>query len=323
LTHALRPIVALAILAAALAWPIAHAGAGGVDGPTALAGSADSVWVADTSGDVRLLDAGNRVVRATVHVGGYPDALAVDRRSVWVSTLEPNALVRISRATNRRVGAPISLGNGQPLHIADGGGTLWVVDQGDDRVWRFDARNGHAQGSTVVSPEPWLGAVVAADASGAWVASYPSTAASTLVRLDPRGRVVARRRVPRIEIVALAIAGDTLLAVGGSDGKLLRLDARTGAPTSPALAVGRGPIALAVGAGTVWISSLGEHRAIREIGLRSSRTLVGPVRAPGRAARADDLAVAGGYLWATNAYGILSRLDARTGSLRGPPIRVP
>jgi DNA-binding beta-propeller fold protein YncE len=311
------------VLATLLALPRASVVAGGVPGPTALAGSGADVWIADTSGRVRRLDARTRRPIAVADVAGYPEAIAADARSVFVATIQPGSIVRLSRATNRRVGAPIDVGNSQPLRLAIGGHTLWVADEGDDRVWRVDAPTGRIEGSTVVSPDEWEQVTLAADAAGAWVAFSASSSASTLVRLDVRGRIRVRRRVPRLQISALALDGGTLVAIGGTAGRLLRLDARTGVPTARAVGVGRDPIALALGSGTVWVSSLDQPRALRELDLRTGRVLVGPVRAPGRAGRADDLALAGGVLWVTNAYGIVSRIDLRTGEPRGRPLRVP
>jgi DNA-binding beta-propeller fold protein YncE len=306
-----------------LALPAGPALGGGVPGPTALAASGHDVWVADTSGRVRRLDARTRRPIAVADVAGYPEAIAVDARSVFVATIQPGSIVRLSRATNRRVGAPIEAGTSQPLRLAIGGHTLWVADEGDDRVWRVDARTGRIEGSTVVSPDAWEHITLAADAAGAWVAFSTSSSTSTLVRLGARGRIRVRRRVPRFQISALALGGGTLVAIGGTAGRLLRLDARTGVPTARAVGVGRDPIALALGSGTVWVSSLDQPRALRELDLRTGRVLVGPVRAPGRAGRADDLALAGGVLWATNAYGIVSRIDTRTGAVAGSPLRVP
>jgi len=87
--------------------------------------------------------------------------------------------------------------------------------------------------------------------------------------------------------------------------------------------VGRDPIALTIGLGGVWVSDLGERLALRRIDVNTGRTTAGPFRAPGRSGRADSLAVAGRRVWTTNAYGIASRIDPKTGSRAGRPIRIP
>ena len=300
----------------------APAAGGGVAGPTALAASGRSLWVADSSGTLRRLDARTGALVASIRLVGYPGALAVDRRSVWAGTIQPGLIVRISRRTNRPVGAPIDPGGGTPLRLAAGANTLWVVNEGDDRVWRVDARTGATIGSTAVAAAPWQSAAVAADVRGAWVASTGSGGA-TLVRLDARGRIVARRRLPRLDVDALAISGSTLLAVAGPTGTLLRLRFSSGAQAAPPVAVGRDPTGLAVDGGRVWVSSLGPANGLREVDILSGRTVAGPRRAPGRMGRADDIVLAGGALWASNAYGIVSRLDPHTGAPAGRPLRVP
>jgi outer membrane protein assembly factor BamB len=298
---------------------------GGVEGPTALSGDARSVWIADSAGQVRRVDARTRKLRFLANVGGYPDSLALGAGTLWVSVVQgfDCSVVRLSRTTGRRIGHATYVGNGQPLRLAVGSRTVFLVNAGDRLVWRINARSGRVEGATAVAAEPWESATVTADARGAWIAYYSSPAGSVLLRLDRRGDVVERRRIPHVEIVALAIDRGLLLAVGGEGGKLFRLDARTGRPRAPTVLIGRDPIALTVGLGGVWVSDLGEQLALRRIDVASGRVTAGPYRAPGRAGRADDIAIAGGSLWATNAYGITSQIDWATGrSVRGP-IRTP
>jgi hypothetical protein len=313
----------LAALAAGAAAIPAPAVSGGVAGPTALVASGASVWVADTSGTVRRLDAHTGALAASTRVPGYPSSLAADRRSIWVATVQPGVIVRISRRTNRRVGPPIDPGGGAPVRLAVGGNTLWVVNEGDDRIWRVDAHSNRTIGSTVVSPAPWLSATVAADARGAWVAYSTADRSSTLVRLDAGGHIAARRTIAEPDVGTLAIRADTLLALAGTPPALLRLRWTSGTAQAPAIAVDRDPTGLALDGDRAWVSSLGPAHGLRELDLASGRTIAGPRRAPGRAGRADDIALAGGVLWATNAYGIVSRLDPRTGARRGRPLRVP
>ncbi len=317
-----RHRICLGLVALAATAVPAPATAGGVAGPTALAASGASVWIADTSGTVRRLDAHTGAPIASTRMLGYPESLAVDRRSIWVATVQPGVIVRISRRTNRLVGAPIDPGGGVPLRLAAGPDTLWVVNEGDDRVWRVDPRTGTTVGSTVVSADDWLSATVAADARGAWVAYMGADGTSALVRLDAHGRVAARRSIAQLEVAALAIHGDLLLAVA-APGTLLRLRSTSGAAAAPAIAVDRDPTGLALDGDRVWVSSLGPAHGLQEIDLASGRTVAGPRRAPGRAGRADDIALAGGVLWASNAYGIVSRLDLRTGAALGRSLRVP
>jgi virginiamycin B lyase len=182
--------------------------------------------------------------------------------------------------------------------------------------------------------------------------------ASLVVALDWRtGGVLVRRRLPGL-VGPLAQDGKYLWALQTRPGALLRLDARTLAPTAAPLGLSRGrTLGLAVGSRYVWVTAAdaGEvlridptTRAIRR--LRVGGFPAGVVVAGGSVWFADRqrgtvvrleprtlqaigepvnvgsdaswLAAAGGYVFTGNAdRGTVTRIDARSGKHVGPPIR--
>jgi len=176
----MRALAAIAALSAFAAYPATPSEAGGVEGPTALVGDAHSVWLADTAGQVRRLDARNGTRRFLVDVGGYPNSLALGVGTLWVATADGagGSIIRLSPATGRRIGPALHVGSGRPLELAVGDQAAWLVNAGDQRVWRINARTGRVEGATLVSAEPWESATVVADRRGSPTTRRPPRACS-------------------------------------------------------------------------------------------------------------------------------------------------
>jgi streptogramin lyase/predicted Ser/Thr protein kinase len=112
-------------------------------------------------------------------------------------------------------------------------------------------------------------------------------------------------------------AGSVWVANTGEE-TVSRIDPRSSKPVGPAIAVGEDPGAVAVGAGSVWVANFGDGTVTR-IDPRSNRPVGRPI-AVGRGP--TDLVVGRGRVWvATEVEGVVT-IDARTGRLRGAPIRV-
>jgi YVTN family beta-propeller protein len=73
---------------------------------------------------VRRIDPATGRTRRVIAVGHLPFAVAVDQRSVWVTSQCAGTVSRIDPATNRVVGT-IELGY-HPQNLAVGGGFAWV-----------------------------------------------------------------------------------------------------------------------------------------------------------------------------------------------------
>lgn len=155
---------------------------------------------------------------------------------------------------------------------------------------------------------------VAVGAGSVWTADAED---ATVTRIDP----VARKRVGApIEVAR----GPRLLAAGGdaawvasAAGTVQRLPANGGQAGRPARVTD--PTGLAIGSGSVWVSS-GAANAVVRLDGATGRATGAPIpvgRDPG------DVAVLGSNVWVANTGdGTLSRLDASTGKTDGPPVKL-
>jgi streptogramin lyase len=87
-----------------------------------------SVWAVDGTGTVYRIDPEKNKVAQTYPTRVKATDMAVGEGAVWVLSRFEAALVRVDLATGK-VSAPIRVG-GDPLSIASGGGSVWVVRTG-------------------------------------------------------------------------------------------------------------------------------------------------------------------------------------------------
>jgi DNA-binding beta-propeller fold protein YncE len=182
------------------------------------------------------------------------------------SLLNGNALARIDPRTNtvdRVIDVP-----SDPAALARWGQTLWVYSSGAHLVTEVDARTGrflHTTPVSVTPPDllrPVVGAVLAADAYGAW-----------LVGIDPQGRsmlTLVRRGggqhsypLPgNPEAVATGLRAVWVIDHGARADRLLRLDPATGTITGQARLPARVD-SLTVAFGYVWLVNSSTARLYR------------------------------------------------------------
>jgi hypothetical protein len=229
-----------------------------------MVAGAGALWVVGSDEVIRV-DPGTDSVRARIPVaatGSGPAAVAAGAGAVWVPVAVPAALWRIDPGSNK-VKERIPLGG--PLQgsisVSAAGDTVWVACCGEaqagfptssGRLLRVDP---HRRRVVADIPLPANPAAVAADATGAWVATA-----------DGRVLLVSRKRN---RVVAAIDAGGPLgfsqtIAVGPSgvwladpfDEQVVRIDPRTRRVMAriPAGAV----TTLAVTGDAVWgLSSIG------------------------------------------------------------------
>jgi hypothetical protein len=163
-----------------------------------MVAGAGGLWVVQ-SGEVTRIDPGTDSVTARIRVavtGSGPAAVAVGAGAVWVPVAVPAALWAIDPRTNRVTGR-IPLGG--PLRgsisASVAGDTVWVACCGETAAG-FPASSGrllrvdpHHRRVVADIPLPASPAAVAADATGAWVATANG---QVLLVSRKRNRVVAR-----------------------------------------------------------------------------------------------------------------------------------
>ena len=169
------------------------------------------------AGTVTRIDPATGTVVAVIEVGGYPQGLAVGFRAVWVAS-----------------GNPPSGVNGA--------------------VTRVDPRTNEA---VAVIPVPDVPEYVAAGAGAVWVTAETGT----IRRIEPGTNALLD---PPIEV---AETGRTLVAVGedtvwalvmsGPDslGTAVEVDPRTEEVVGEPVELGKGPLGMAFGAGTLWVAN--------------------------------------------------------------------
>ena len=251
-------------------------------------------------------------VGATVeHVGFRPRGIAVTHGDLWVISAERGRLARIDAATLQRHGTQPLIGRGA-VSIAAHGRSVWVAASRQDRVMEIDSGTGRVRRPLPVPVTPIL---VAAGASGLWVAGHrPAPAPDVLFHFDRAGRLLAKTDV-RDDITALEVAGGRIWVAHSGVPRLLGFDARLRVRERTWL----DDVAtdLAYGGGSVW-ASVTAADSVARYDVRSGQTVTTRV-----ARRPAGLAVAGGRVFvASNTDHTVVVLDPDTGGRVGDPLPV-
>jgi hypothetical protein len=280
------------------------------------------------------------VGRTLQPVGFRPRGIAVANGELWVISAARANLARIDAGTLKPIGLQTRVGHGA-RSIAAHGFVVWVAVGPQGEVLKVDAASGRVVRRVALpAPErPW---VVAADASGLWVAGRLDNANDVLLHYDARGRLI-RKHALADDITALTLgrgrvwAGTSnalvvsfttqlrdrsayrlnvpaeVLTYGAgyvwasvtTENAVSRLDPRTpGIVTTTA--AGHTPMGLAVAHGNVFVASNTDHRLVR-LAPRTNDPIGRPMRVPH-----NPFAVAAGegHVWVTGtADNTLTRID--------------
>ena len=214
--------------------------------PAAIAGSSDSLWLADPNeGVVSRVDLSARAVVDRVPLGGDPGGVAIGGGSVWV--LGARSVTRIDPATGA-VTQTIGLGGASAAALAYGEGGLWVGDTTDDTLIQLDPVTGAVRRTVAVDLRP---TALAIGAGAIWAADYDG---HSVAEVDPRsGRTVARVNVGKGP-AALAVGSRSIWVASALDSTVSRIDPIRGSVVAT-IAVGSGPTALAVAGDSVWVAN--------------------------------------------------------------------
>jgi YVTN family beta-propeller protein len=269
------------------------------DSPAGVGLENGSAWVANEGdGTVTRVDLGTRRVRgAPIRVGKNPRAVATAGGSVWVANFGGGSVTRID-ARSGRVVQTVPVGQG-PLDIAVGQTSVWVSTQ-EARIVRIDARSGG-----VVEPDIGVKAVGALDLGRGrlWIADRNDGTlrnyfinskllsdalllgdAPTDIAVGPQyvWAAVADEGVIRRQALAGGAAGQRDIETGGrpevltvsragvwvadSEREQLYLISRkTGRQVGAPIKVDEDPAGVAVGKGSVWVTSAVGDRVQRVV----------------------------------------------------------
>jgi YVTN family beta-propeller protein len=138
-----------------------------------------------------------------------------------------------------------------------------------------------------------------------WVALAGHTIAY-VGRIDPASNRVTANGYPNGRPTAIAVDGDVWITNGEDSSTISRVHPRTAIEVQT-INVGRRPIAIAVGAGAVWVANAADDTVSRVDPAASSSATIPVGDEP------SALAVGGGAVWVANAGdGTISRVDPRT-----------
>jgi len=245
----------------------------------------------------------NNVVRFAP-VGTGPGAVAFGFGSLWVANLDEQTVSRIdpgSLRTLRNVTPP-----GPPTGLAAGAGAVWVAESNPDRSAvsvnaidpQFNSVGPTKQLGNLVPGGP---GAVATQGNSVWVA--PSS--GLLTRLESatgRGHPLDPESGP----AAIAVGGDGAIWLTDTEAdNVTRVDP-TGLLTT--IAVGNGPIGIAVDEGGVWVADSLDDKLVRiDPGTQSVTDSVPVGRSPA------GVGIGAGSVWVANSGdGTVTRIDPRT-----------
>jgi len=260
---------------------------------------------------------------AGVQVMGRTDAASVafDAAGGWLADDHAGTVRHFDPSSGATVGRTLHLG-GRPISVTAGFGRVWVADLSGSRVWEIDPTTGRTVGAPIAVPEGPVS--VAAGDGGVWVASLLS---GTVCVIDPRtGAVQASATLPDGAVrIAVGPAG---VWVSGQTHSLTRVDER---PDGTALrwrtvAVGRGPLGVGVGDGSVWVANVqsGTVSRVDPATVRVTATYSVGTAGGGVPANPETVAVWRGRVWvADGQQGEVVALDPATGHQVGAPVPLP
>ena len=230
--------------------PLPHAGS------MAVAGGV--VWVHAAGTVARIDPATNAVVGKPLRVPADAEAIAVGKGALWAARVAPgdlgaagkDAVTRTDLATGRTV-ATVTVRRA-PLDLAATPGAVWVTNSGGggDSVARIDPETNRLAGrpvTTGASPQS-----LAVGGGSLWVANHD---ARTVTRIDQAsGKVVADIPVPS-EPHRVAYGVGAVWVGNWHTNSVSRIDPETNRVVGSPIPVGFHAGNLAVGTGSVWVTS--------------------------------------------------------------------
>jgi YVTN family beta-propeller protein len=256
--------------------------------------------------------ASNKLV-ADIHVGVGPEAVVAGPNAVWVANTQDDTVSRIDPKTRRLVGGAIHVAD-HPTDLAVGGDAVWVALGPLTAVTRITAEN------VALKPIPALGEGAACGSSPASVAFgggfvWYACESADLGRVDPRAGtgteigydagILESASAVEPAFMDVAFGLDRLWLVNRSANAVTELEESRAVRT---ITVGPGPVAIAVGQGSLWVACFDDDTVWR-IDIPGPGQPATPTSIPVGDGPAD-VAVGEGGVWVVNRNdGTVSRID--------------
>ena len=267
--------------------------------PVAVAVGAERIWVAGRDSDrITALDrSGERPLGRGRNIEN-PRALALGFGYLWA--VGRDGLFRLDLETGEPKGTvPLA----DPSDVAVDRDHVWVLDRGDQpRVLQVDPASLRVTGQGFVGDDPRS---LAVGAGSLWVTN---TADGSISQVDPEtARVLGNPLDVGGRPTNVAAGGGRVWVVDNFGGRLIPIDPVTGGEprTGAAIATAPHPRGIAIGFGSVWLSS-GDEGTVARYDLDGG----GPTATVEVGADPADVDIGGGAVWtADQGADTVSRID--------------
>ena len=247
-------------------------------------------------------------------------SVAFDDSGGWAADDRDATVRHFDPGSGQFIGRAIPVGQ-RPIAVATGYGRVWVADTSGSQVFAIDPARGKVVGSPTAVPQGPVS--VAVGDGGVWVASL---LAGTVTLLDPHTRQVKATAALPDGAVRLII-GPNGVWVSGQTDTLTRVDPR---PEGLSLRwrtvrVGKGPIGVTSGAGSVWVANVqsGTVSRVDPAAVRVTATFQAGTTGAGTPSNPEFVAVWQDKLWvADGQQGVVIALDPSTGHATGAPVQL-
>jgi YVTN family beta-propeller protein len=247
-------------------------------------------------------------------------SVAFDATGGWLADDHTGSVRHFDPSSGQLLGPAIPAGQ-RPISIATGYGRVWVADTSGSQVFAVDPSRAKAVGTPTAVPQGPVS--LAVGDGGVWVASL---LAGTVTLLDPHTRQVKASAALPDGAVRLVI-GPGGVWVSGQTDTLTRVDPK---PEGLSLRwrtvrVGRGPIGVAAGAGSVWVANVqsGTVSRVDPATVRVTATFPAGTTGAGTPSNPEIVAVWQDKVWvADGQQGVVMALDPSTGHQSGGAVQL-
>jgi serine/threonine-protein kinase len=277
---------------------------------TSGAARATSVTPSDTR-VARESEAVTQVARGAEGTGRWR-VLAALGALVVVAAVVAAVLLLTGGDSRPKVSPPVAVGK-PPLRIAAGSEKIWVLSEPEATLTRIDAETDRIVGAPIDLPQGV--AAVAVGGGAVWVTDAKS---GELLRVDDESGAVTQRIEVGGHPGPLVYGGGRVWVADVEGAGITAVNAKGGQVVRRHLGPHTAPLRLAIGAGSLWISSAATGQ-VHHIGLAAFA--IGKSIPAGR--HPAGITVADGLVWVSDARsGSVIRLDPSVQAVSGPPIEV-
>ena len=256
--------------------------------------------------------ASDLVIEAEIPIPGdtmaFKDVLGFGFETLWLASGE--SLVRVDPADNSLIEIVLDGANGSFRDPAAGEGAVWFANVEADLIYRVDPASNAVTLTIPAKMFDWQGSIAAGEGS-VWVVTAGEKPDSVLTRFDPAdGSPTAQIALPAPG-AGVAIAGGAVWVTSPFSGLLFRIDPATNSVTG-AFRIGGSPRFIVPGEGALWI--LDPRSAVHRVD-PASGALTATIPLGVQWATHGDIAVGGGFVWASVWGAPVIQIDPGTGRL--------